>query len=91
MDETNDNQSTIPQNGGGAWSLIAVMVVLALVIIGALFFWQRADDDSLENEQLESINTQSDSDAVSDIEADLDATDIENVDYNLDEENFNAS
>ncbi len=74
-------------NGNGsAGSLIAIIVVLALVIVGALFFWQRSDDSpetAGTEESMESITTQSDSDATTDIEADLNATDIDSLDAEL--------
>lgn len=84
MDENLNNQTPgqPPQDGGGsAGSLIAIIVVLALIIVGALFFWQRSDEPA--DEVLEAISTQSDSDAAADIETDLEATDIESIDAEL--------
>ena len=72
-------------------SLIATILVVAIIVVGALYFWSERGGDALEAQQLESINTQSDSDATLDIEADLEATDVDSVDYDLDESNFNAS
>jgi hypothetical protein len=65
--------------------LVAVIIILALIIIGGLYFLkQRASmpvyvpqtTDSIT----ESLNTQSSSDELSSIETDLNSTDIENID-----------
>lgn len=87
--------SMSPKPKGSAGSLTALIVILVLLAIGAFYFWNErvAEDAALEsdNAALESINRQSNSDLEADIEADLNSTDIEGVDYDLDPENFNAS
>ncbi len=68
-----------------AGTVVAVLVILAVLVIGGFYFWgQRAEAPNpagIEQTQLE--------DAA--IEADLNATDVDNVDYDLDPNNFNAS
>ncbi len=73
------------RSGTSAGPVIGVIVILAIIILGALYFWsQRADNEALmTDEVVESIDLQSDSDAAAAIEADLDATDIENLDAEL--------
>jgi uncharacterized protein HemX len=97
---TNPNMPSVPPTmpskpASSAGSLTALIVILVLLALGAFYFWnERAQEGALkssENAALESINSQSDSDLEADIEADLNSTDIDNVDYDLDPENFNAS
>ena len=96
MDETQNNMNVPPQkpqatqnSGGSAGSLIAVIVILALIIIGALYFWGQSNsaDDGAErvmtDETVQTINAQSSSDAAAAIEADLDATDVDSLDAEL--------
>ena len=65
--------------------IIGVIVILALVILGGLYFWgqRSASPLSTGDENLESIKMQSGSDEVSAIETDLEATAIEGVDSEL--------
>lgn len=81
--ENNDN------NENGAGPVIAIVVVLAMIILGGLYFWgERSNMDtygapSIE-QTVESISTQSSSDEVSDIEADLNDTSVEDLGSELD-------
>jgi len=74
-------------------SLVAVLLIAAVILIGVVYFWMNRAADVLvpEDQMIESIEEQSSSDAFSDIEADLNATDLENIDYDLSEENFTSS
>jgi|GEM_PF-2603184 len=74
-------------------SLVAVLLIAAVILIGAVYFWMNRAADVLvpEDQMIESIEEQSSSDAFSDIEADLNATDLENIDYDLSEENYTSS
>jgi hypothetical protein len=80
--------SAKPENGS-AGPVIGTFIILAVIVIGGLYFWsQRSTDSSLINQDqvdqnVESINTQSDSDDLSSIEADLDATDVDGLDTEL--------
>lgn len=85
--QDNTNMGSTP-SGGLSGSIIAVIVILIIIILGGLYFWnQRAGVggiDELDNSSaVESINTQSSSDEAAVIEADLNATKIENLDADL--------
>ncbi len=83
MDESN-NVNPTTESGGSAGPIIGVIVILAIIILAGLYFWgQRAGDETMTDKTVESINMQSDSDAAAAIEADLDATNIENLDSEL--------
>jgi len=83
MDEQNNmnmNVGTEEGTSGSSGPIIAAIVILAIVILGGLYFWnQRASEDLLTNEAVENINMQSESDETSLIEADLEATEIESL------------
>lgn len=77
-------------NGSSVWPLVAVVIVLALVIVGALFFWQSSEtaeqetrEEAEANALVELISTQSSSDTTPDLEADLNSTDVESIDAEL--------
>ena len=78
------NAGTGEGGGGPSGPIIGAIVILVIIILGGLYFWsQRNGEEALTNETIENINMQSDSDAAAAIEADLDATDIENLDAEL--------
>jgi len=90
MEGEQNNVNMGKEGGGSAGLIIGVIVILAIIILGGLYFWgQREGNDTTINdatitdEALESINTQSELDDTASIEADLDATDIENLDAEL--------
>jgi hypothetical protein len=75
-------------------SVIATLVLLAVIIAGGIYFWQAHADKAAsptDDAALQEITTQSSSDDAASIESDLKATDVENVDYDLDESNFTSS
>lgn len=80
--EENMNTSAAPQTGSSAGPIIGAIIILAVVIFGALYFMGEQGDRAL-NSQVESIETQSDSDELADIEADLEATETNNLDAEL--------
>lgn len=94
MENMNLNSMPISQTplGGGEKKsygpLIAVVIILFLIVIGGLYFLgQRMSRGSYENlqqptqdEVTQSLKTQSDSDEVNSIEADLNATDVSSLD-----------
>ena len=88
MDQ-NNNMNIPARENRSSGALIAAIVIL-VIIVGALYFWgHRAGiggDDALE-----AITTQDSSDEAAAIEADLNSTDVNNVDSGLDESEFNAS
>ena len=73
------------EGGGSLGPIIGGIVILVIIILGGLYFWgQRVNDsDAVIDGSAESINMQSDSDAAAAIEADLDATDVENLDSEI--------
>lgn len=79
--QNNNVSMNMDDNGGSsAGPIIGAIVILAILILGGLYFWsQRAGNDAV----IEEINTQTNSDAAATIEADLNATDIENLDAEL--------
>jgi len=89
-------QNNISMEGGGksgssAGPIISVIVILVVIILGGLYFWSQSasdygvtDNSSLMTDQtVEAIKMQGQADDTSSIEADLDATDIENLDAEL--------
>jgi hypothetical protein len=89
MDTFNPNQMPPIQgdmNNKSAGPLVAVIIILALIIIGGLYFLkERSSQNTYVPSQTgdtvtQSLNTQSGSDDLKSIEADLNATDINNLD-----------
>ena len=83
--EQNNVNMTNGEGGGSLGPIIGGIVILVIIILGGLYFWgQRVNDsDAVIDGSAESINMQSDSDAAAAIEADLDATDVENLDSEI--------
>ena len=88
MNPSVPNPSMPRQSGGGMGFIIATVLLLALILIGGVYFWRAR---SANDAALKSVEQQSSSDATLDIEADLNATDVDNVDYDLNESNFTGS
>lgn len=86
-----DRDQNINQGSeGSVGPMIGVIIILAVIVLGGLYFWgQRVDrsDNALNGDdtvaELEQIESQSSSDEVSSIEADLEATDIDSLDAEL--------
>lgn len=76
-----------PKMEGSSGPIIGVIVILALVILGGLYFWGERRDSTPApaptTQGVGDIRAQSGSDGVSAIEADLEATAIESVDSEL--------
>ena len=82
MDEqSNVNVGTVESSGGSSGLIIGVIVILAIIILGGLYFWSQRVD--VTDQAVESINTQSTSDEAAAIEADLNTTNVENLDAEL--------
>jgi len=87
MDTFNPNQMPpiyTDTNKKSAGPLIAVIIILALIIIGGLYFLkERASQPvypaTTSDVITDSLNSQSSSDDLNSIEADLKATDIDNL------------
>ena len=82
MDEQN-NVNPVAQSGSSAGPIIGAIVILAVIIFGALYFWGERSENEALNAELDTINVQSESDDTADIEADLNSTDIDNLDAEL--------
>ncbi len=76
---------TTPQeNTSSVGPVIAAIVILAVIIFGALYFMsQKQGDEASQQDEVNAITSQSDSDEASAIEADLNATNIDNLDTEL--------
>lgn len=84
--EPQDNMNMVGQEpkGGSAGPIIGIIVILIIIILGGLYFWnERSENMVTEDESMETINEQNESDDTTSIEADLDATDIDNVDSEI--------
>ncbi|MDO8569296.1 MAG: hypothetical protein Q7R89_00715 [bacterium] len=82
MEEKQNNINVEAEEGEGSNGLIiGAIVILVIIILGGLYFWNQraASDEAVINE----INLQNNSDEAAAIEADLNATDIENLDAEL--------
>lgn len=84
MTNMEGEQNNVNMSGGEGGSpvspIIGVVVILALAILGGLYFWsQRAGNEATPEE----VKIQDNTDEAAVIEADLNATDIENLDAEL--------
>lgn len=96
------SQSEIPQGepeNKSTGSIIAIIVIIAIIIIGGLYFWgQTVNDDTLKGidapaEEIvsvpdaitEALGQQGSSDTISDIDTDLSGTDFGDFDVELQE------
>jgi len=77
-----------PKPGSSAGTIVGVVVLLAVLVIGGFYFWGQSADDMSTGEPDAMMQ---ESDTAADLEADLNASDIDNVDYDLNPDNFNAS
>jgi len=91
MDENVNNMgaSTTGTKEGSVGPVIGTIIILAVIVLGGLYFWgQRASDKVMNeaqvNETVQNITTQGQSDEAAVIEADLNATNIDNIDSELD-------
>jgi len=81
-----------PSNENSVGPVIAIIIILAMIILGGLYFWnERSNQPATSNEALSgsleemtaSIEKQSSSDETSSIEADLNNTNVDNLDSEL--------
>ncbi len=84
------------QNKSSIGSIIGTVIIIALIILGGLYFWgkrieenklkQKLISDSIptqETDQNESIEKTGSSDDLNSIEADLNSTNLDNLDAEL--------
>jgi len=88
------SEDPAPQKGG-IGPLVGIIIIVAVLIIGGLYFWgaKLAKDEqhnmtaeeiaNQEDPQMEALTQQSSSDDLSAIEADVSATDLDNLDKEL--------
>ncbi len=76
----------MPNNESSVGPVIATIIILAVIVLGGLYFWgQRANNDATPSTSadLNSINAQSDSDDTSSIKTDLENTNTESLDTQI--------
>ena len=85
QNNVNVNLGATPTGGSSAGLIVAIVVILALIALGGLYFWNQSavDQELMNDESFEAINTQSSSDETSSIEADLNSTNVDNLDAEL--------
>ncbi|MEK7176157.1 MAG: hypothetical protein AAB695_02155 [Patescibacteria group bacterium] len=85
MEEPNNLnlEEVIEPKGGSLGPILAGVVILAVIIFGVLYFMDQREGSQAFNEEVNAINSQDTSDEAASIEADLNSTDIENLDAEL--------
>ena len=85
MEEQNNVNIGSAPNNSSAGLIIGIIVILVIILLGGLYFWKQSavDEEMMTNETVESINTQSEADDTSSIEADLNSTNVDNLDAEL--------
>ena len=71
--------------------MIATIILLAVIVLGALYFWKARSSDTVPAADTSAIESQSSSDEAAAIQGDLNSTNVENVDYDLNASNFTSS
>ena len=85
-------QPQMQDKGGNSMGMIiGAIVVLIVIILGAFYFMRDTSNNEVLDGQMDAIGTQSTADDTGSIEMDLEMTDIDNLDYDLDEENYTSS
>lgn len=75
---------TPPHSEGSSVGLIiGIVIILAIVILGGLYFWGQKDQVMNEDTNTPAENVESADNETNSIEADLDSTDIENLDAEI--------
>ncbi len=83
-----------PQQGSNVGLMLTVILIIAALVVGAVYFYRNRTDNSMEADtsSVTADNAEtSSSDTTTSIESDLNSTNIDNVDYDLNAETFNAS
>lgn len=87
MEETT-NIDSIKKPTGSVGPMIGSLIVIIIITIGGFYFWnsisERLNKESVIDAQVEELGTQSDSDEIEDIEADLQNTNFDDLDTELD-------
>ncbi len=98
----NNMQPPLHENKSSIGSIIGTIIVIAIIILGGLYFWGKRIDEAkmkeslVSNDPVETVTTQdenieanaimsvSDSDELNSIEAELKATNLDNLGAELD-------
>ena len=83
MDEQSNVNIGSASNGSSAGLVIGIIVIIVIIILGGLYFWKQNNVSKIEDNNIDSVNTQSQADDTSSIEADLNSTDVDYVDAEL--------
>lgn len=87
MNENQNNNFESPQKtDSGVGPIIASIIIILIIIIGAFYLFSTIKEQTSDNKNsptTEQIENQNESDEISDIEADLNSTDLENLDLEL--------
>ncbi len=95
--QTSTSPFVSPPSDSGAGPIIGAIIVVAVLVLGGLYYWgaylERRDQAAMTAEEilsepdavLEQLGTQGTSDELDAIEADVDATDLENLTTELDQ------
>ncbi|MFM2357589.1 MAG: hypothetical protein RJA61_326 [Candidatus Parcubacteria bacterium] len=78
----------IPPTKKSVGPMVGLVIVVILIILGGIYFWKEMEYKKEQaqygqNDEMYIIESQSDSDEVSSIEADLQATAIDSIDTEL--------
>ena len=87
--EENETPNVERPGEGSAGPIIGTIIILIVIVLGGLYFWSQRDDvvDGVDS-QVESIETQSESDDVTSIEADLEATNVDGLGSELEDDSL---
>lgn len=92
--EGNDDMNTTPMSGGApeekpkgssVGPVVGAIIIIVLIVLGGLYFWGKKLAEAPTDEQTETLQDVRASDALADIEADLNATDLDSLDNDLSE------
>lgn len=80
--EGEQNNVPVGSNGSSVGPIIGVIIILALVVLGGLYFWkERASGPVVED--IEETQTVRENDDTASIEEDLDSTNVEIIDVEV--------
>ena len=79
-----ENPNTPTENGSSIGPIVGTIVILLIIVLGAFYFWgeRKSSTPNVDN-TVQDIKMQDKSDDTSSIEADLQSTDVESVDAQL--------
>ncbi len=93
-DQVSSDKPTSESEKKSAGPLFGIIIIVVLIVLAGFYFWaQLGDRDVMTAEEiaaeidpnLESLESQSLSDEIADIEADLDATGLDDLDMELED------